>query len=155
VRVEPRVEERDGHPAPGVAAADADPLTYRKDLVLDRARLSFAHDRHVYDGCVHPARVVDGGRSTISATGCRLDRVPRSSHAVTEDDGFTVPERLPLLEALSWFDTDPRALAPLDMLRRYESGWRNRGLVADASPEELTFIRALVARYGSVLDVPP
>jgi hypothetical protein len=65
----------------------------------------------------------------------------------------TVPERLPFLEALSWFDRDFRQLPPLDMLRRYESGWRHKGVVAEPSPEELEFIRALARRYGSTLDV--
>ena len=64
------------------------------------------------------------------------------------------PARLPLLESLSWFDADSYALAPLDMLRRYESGWRFRGVLADASDAELGYIRALCAEYGSVLDVP-
>lgn len=71
------------------------------------------------------------------------------------DQAVPVPARLPLLEALSWFDRDPRALTPLDMLRRYETGWRNRGVIADPSPEELAFLRALIARFGSVIDVPP
>jgi hypothetical protein len=64
------------------------------------------------------------------------------------------PERLPLLESLSWFDGDPYALAPLDMLRRYERGWRHAGVLADPTREELAWIRALVAAFGSVLDVP-
>lgn len=65
-----------------------------------------------------------------------------------------VPEDLPFLESISWFDRDCfRDLAPLDMLRRYESGWRHLGVLADPSPEEWVFIKALVARFGSVLDV--
>ena len=49
----------------------------------------------------------------------------------------------------------PRVPRPrsLDMLRRYESGWRS-GVLADPSPEEWEFIRELVQRYGSYLDVP-
>ncbi|MEZ4224637.1 MAG: hypothetical protein R3B13_27045 [Polyangiaceae bacterium] len=64
-----------------------------------------------------------------------------------------VPERLPLLEALSWFDKDWRQLSTIDMLRRYESGWRQKGVIADASDEELVFIRELVRRHGSFLHV--
>lgn len=64
------------------------------------------------------------------------------------------PSRLPLLESLSWFDADPYALAPLDMLRRYESGWRHAGVLGDATPEELAYLRALVRAFGSVIDVP-
>lgn len=64
-----------------------------------------------------------------------------------------IPARLPLLEALSWFDREWRRLTPLDMLRRYEAGWRDKGVVADPSPEELELIRALARRYGSTIDV--
>lgn len=68
-------------------------------------------------------------------------------------EGLRVPEHLPLLEALSWFDLEWRGLAPMDMLRRYEAGRRDKGVVADPSPEELVFIRALAHRYGSTLDI--
>lgn len=64
------------------------------------------------------------------------------------------PARLPLLESLSWFDADPYRLEPLEMLRRYEAGWRHAGVLGDATPEELAYLRALAQRYGSVLDVP-
>jgi hypothetical protein len=64
------------------------------------------------------------------------------------------PARLPLLESLSWFDAEPYALEPLDMLRRYEDGWRHAGVLGEATPEELAYVRALVLAYGSVLDVP-
>jgi hypothetical protein len=50
------------------------------------------------------------------------------------------PRKLPLLEAISWFDADPYALSPLEMLKRYESGWRHRGVLADASAEELAYV---------------
>jgi hypothetical protein len=69
-------------------------------------------------------------------------------------DAIPVPETLPFLESISWFDGDYRDLPPLDMLRRYESGWRHLGVLGEPSPEEWAFIRALVARFGSVLDVP-
>jgi hypothetical protein len=64
------------------------------------------------------------------------------------------PERLPLLEGISWFDRDPYALDPLEMLRRYETGWRHVGALAEPSAEELEYIRALAAVFGSTLDVP-
>lgn len=64
-----------------------------------------------------------------------------------------IPEELPFLESLSWSDRGFRDLSPLDMLRRYESGWRHLGVLADPSPEEWDFIRALVARFGSFLHV--
>ena len=66
---------------------------------------------------------------------------------------IAVPENLPFLESLSWSDRSYRDLSPLDMLRRYESGWRWLGVLADPSPEEWDFIRALVARFGSFLHV--
>ena len=64
-----------------------------------------------------------------------------------------IPERLPFLESLSWFDRHYRDLPPLDMLRRYEAGWRYKGVTADPSEEELGFIRELVKRFGSYLNV--
>lgn len=66
---------------------------------------------------------------------------------------ISIPDRLPFLESLSWFDRTYRNLPPLDMLRRYEAGWRHKGVLADPSPEELDFIRELVKRYKSFLDV--
>ena len=65
----------------------------------------------------------------------------------------TIPEELPFLEKISWFDSDYRNLAPLDMLRRYEAGWRYRGVLGEPSATEARFIKTLALRYGSVLDV--
>ncbi len=65
-----------------------------------------------------------------------------------------IPDPLPFLASISWFDRDYRNLAPLDMLRRYEASWRYQGVLAEPSPEEWGFIRELVRRYGSYLDVP-
>lgn len=64
-----------------------------------------------------------------------------------------IPDSLPFLESISWFDRNFRALAPLDMLRRYEAGWRHKGVLADPSPEEMAFIRELVRQFGSFLNV--
>lgn len=66
---------------------------------------------------------------------------------------ISVPEDLPFLESISWFDADFRNLEPLDILRRYEAGWRYKGVLADPSPDEYTFIRDLARRFGSILDV--
>jgi hypothetical protein len=70
-----------------------------------------------------------------------------------ENSPLEVPRELPFLASLSWSDRAYRELPPADMLRRYEAGWRHLGVLADPSPEERTFIRALVARFGSYLDV--
>jgi len=64
-----------------------------------------------------------------------------------------IPKDLPFLESISWFDADSRNLEPLDILRRYESGWRYKGVLAEPSPDEYEFIRDLVRRFGSILDV--
>lgn len=64
------------------------------------------------------------------------------------------PDRLPLLEAVSWFDADPYALAPEEMLSRYERGWRHAGAIVELGPEERAYLRALVSQFGSHLDVP-
>jgi len=66
---------------------------------------------------------------------------------------LVVPQALPFLQSLAWSDARWRDLSPLDMLRRYEAGWRHFGVLADPSPEELAFIRALVHRFGSYLHV--
>jgi hypothetical protein len=67
---------------------------------------------------------------------------------------ITVPERLPFLESISWFDRNYRDLTAFDMLRRYEAGWRYKDVLADPSPEEWVFIQELVRSFGSYLDVP-
>lgn len=64
-----------------------------------------------------------------------------------------VPESLPFLESISWFDREWRDLAPLDMLRRYEAGWRYLGVLGEPSEEEWRLIRDLAGRFGSTLDV--
>lgn len=62
------------------------------------------------------------------------------------------PAELPFLAALSWSGHDDLAeLAPEEMLRRYEAGWRWRGVLAEPSADELRFIRDLAARYGTVI----
>lgn len=66
---------------------------------------------------------------------------------------IAIPEHLPFLESISWFDRSYRDLSPLEMLRRYEARWHDLGVFADPSPEEWELIRQLVQRYGSYLDV--
>ncbi len=63
------------------------------------------------------------------------------------------PSKLPFLESISWFDADPYALEPIDMLRRYEDGWRYVDVLAPLSYEERQFVAALVRELGSFLDV--
>jgi hypothetical protein len=70
-----------------------------------------------------------------------------------EPEAIRVPESLPFLEAISWFDDRWRSLAPIDMLRRYEAGWHHRGVMGEPSVEELEFVRSLARRHGSVLDL--
>jgi len=65
-----------------------------------------------------------------------------------------IPDELPFLESLSWFDTRWRELTAFEMLQRYERGWRHLGVTADAPPEEIAFVRALIRQFGSVIDVP-
>lgn len=67
----------------------------------------------------------------------------------------SIPEQLPFLESLSWFDRGWRDLSPLEMLQRYEKGWRHVGVTAELSAEEAAFVRELAVHFGSVLDVPP
>ncbi len=71
---------------------------------------------------------------------------------MTEAGEITVPADLPFLATLSWSDRGWRGLGPLEMLRRYEAGWRYKGVLAEPSAEEEVFIRALVQRFGSFLD---
>lgn len=75
-------------------------------------------------------------------------------HEAQAAEELCAPDDLPFLESISWFDRRYRDLSPLDMLRRYESGWRYLHALAEPSPEEWRFIRRLVERYGSTLDVP-
>jgi hypothetical protein len=44
---------------------------------------------------------------------------------------LTIPAELPFLAGISWFDPRYRDLEPLEMLRRYESGWRFLGVLAE------------------------
>jgi hypothetical protein len=80
-----------------------------------------------------------------------MDAPPPAS---APDLPLKIPDSLPFLESLSWFDTRWRELSPLEMLRRYERGFRHLGVTADLSAEEVDFLRALIRCFGSDLDVP-
>jgi hypothetical protein len=60
-----------------------------------------------------------------------------------------VPRQLPFLEGLPWSDRGWRG-GPLEMLQRYEAGWRWRGVLADPTEEELAFVRQ---GYAEVRDL--
>jgi len=64
-----------------------------------------------------------------------------------------MPEAVPFLASLSWFDREFRRLSPLEALQRYEAGWRHLGVLASPPEEELRYIRALARRFGSFLRV--
>ncbi len=76
-----------------------------------------------------------------------------SAKASPAEAEIRVPDDLPFLASIFWFDADYRALAPLEMLSRYEAGWRYLGVLGEPTPEEERFIRALVERFGSILHV--
>jgi hypothetical protein len=82
------------------------------------------------------------------------DREPAAVPTEALKDDLQIPEDLPFLASISWFDRRPRDLPLEDMLRRYEAGWRHLGVLGEPSPQEWRFIRALVARFGSWLHVP-
>ncbi len=82
------------------------------------------------------------------------DLDPAAAPADAPKGDLQVPDDLPFLASISWFDRRPRDLPLEDMLRRYEAGWRHLGVLGEPSPEEWRFIRALVARFGSWLRVP-
>lgn len=76
-----------------------------------------------------------------------------STQILPAEAELRMPEELPFLASVSWFDVKYRDLDPLEMLSRYEAGWRYRGVLGEPSPEEERFIKALATRFGSILDV--
>ncbi len=78
---------------------------------------------------------------------------PDGARTSRTEPELPVPEDLPFLAAISWFDQNYRALDVRDMLSRYEAGWRYLGVLAEPSPQEERFIKALIERFGSVLHV--
>lgn len=59
----------------------------------------------------------------------------------------TIPQSLPLLEALCWNLTDPYSLSGSEMLGIYERYWRFKGILAEPSTEEIRFISYLTSTY--------
>lgn len=62
-----------------------------------------------------------------------------------------IPQTLPFLAAVCWQTEDVKHFTPAEMLRRYEQGWKYRGVLGDPNAEELCFVRELAQRYGSWL----
>lgn len=62
---------------------------------------------------------------------------------------LSIPGRLPFLSAICWQTKDVRAFSPVEMLERYERGWRYRGVVADLDPEEREFVKRIATHFGS------
>jgi hypothetical protein len=83
-----------------------------------------------------------------------LRSMSASKPTASANEHLVVPDELPFLESLSWFDAGWRELSAFEMLQRYERGWRHRGVTAELSAEEVAFVRALIHRFGSELDVP-
>jgi hypothetical protein len=65
--------------------------------------------------------------------------------AASADAHIVVPDELPFLESLSWFDAGWRELSALEMLQRYEHGWRHRGVDVERTEEVLSGVQALLA----------
>jgi hypothetical protein len=62
-------------------------------------------------------------------------------------------EHLPFLTSLCWQGAQPSIghLSERDILNLYERNWRLRGVMADPSEQEVTFIRRIAAEYHSWL----
>jgi hypothetical protein len=62
-------------------------------------------------------------------------------------------EQFPFLTSLCWQGEKPAVadLSELDMLHLYERHWRLRGVMADPSAQEMTFIRRVAAEHQSWL----
>ena len=69
----------------------------------------------------------------------------------TEKSDLVIPARLPFLEAICWQINDVRQIATQDMLDYYERGWLYRGVLADLSEEEQTFLHKIALLEGSWL----
>ncbi len=62
-------------------------------------------------------------------------------------------EHLPFLTSLCWQGSQPAIghLSEPDILNLYERNWRLRGVMAEPSEQEITFIRRIAAEYHSWL----
>lgn len=67
------------------------------------------------------------------------------------EEGITIPQRLPFLEAICWQIIDVQHFTSAEMLRRYEQGWQYRGILGNLGVEELEFVQALAKYYDSWL----
>ncbi len=62
---------------------------------------------------------------------------------------INIPAGLPFLKSVCWQTEDIRHFTLLEMLNRYERGWKYRGVLADIEGEELDFLRDLVKEFDS------
>ncbi len=60
---------------------------------------------------------------------------------------LTIPQSLPLLEALCWNIADPYALSPQDMLSVYETNWQFLGILGSPNKNEIEFIKSISQLY--------
>lgn len=65
------------------------------------------------------------------------------------DKDINIPGKLPFLESICWQTQNVRHFSLLEMLNRYERGWRYRGVLADLEGEELEFVRDLAKKTDS------
>ncbi len=65
------------------------------------------------------------------------------------DMQINIPADLPFLKAICWQTEDISHFTLSEMLSRYESGWRYRGVLADLKGEEVDFVRNLVKQIDS------
>ena len=66
---------------------------------------------------------------------------------------FTIPKKLPFLEAICWQTKNVYQFTSEEMLSRYERGWRYRDIYNNLEDEEITFIQQLAKHYQSWLQV--
>ena len=64
-----------------------------------------------------------------------------------------VPDKLPFLESICWQTGNVYKFTPLEMLSRYERGWKYRNLFNNLKDDELEFIKKIAEFYDSWLKV--
>lgn len=64
-----------------------------------------------------------------------------------------VPDNLPFLESICWQTANVYEFTPLEMLGRYERGWKYRNLFDNLGDDELKFIKKIAEFYDSWLQV--
>ena len=64
-----------------------------------------------------------------------------------------VPDKLPFLESICWQTGNVYKFTPLEMLGRYERGWKYRNLFNNLKDDELEFIKKIAEFYDSWLKV--